>query len=168
MKTSLIALSALVFFSMGLSEAHAASKKVTVAALAGTYDCLMIPFMDAKKTTGKFSIVVTKSGGVTGSGTVDETDPSCDILEREDCTSRRSITFKFAKLSAPKKKVIYDQSTLKKTTIDPTSGFTLSGVVRTFTSSNIRYRDISGTASLGAASGSTATTFSCLGPETIK
>lgn len=168
MKPSLIALSTLLAISMGLPTAQASKNKVTVAALAGSYDCLMIPFFDAKRTSGKFTIVVTKSGGVTGSGTVEETDPNCDILERTDCTTNRSVAFKFAKLAAPKKKVIYDQSTLKKTKIDSVSGFTLSGAVRTFTSGSIRYRDISGTASLGGASGATATTFSCLGPETLK
>ena len=168
MKPTLVAFSALMLFSMSLPEAHAAKRKATVATLAGTYECLLTSFSDAKETAGKFLIVVTKSGAATGSGTVEETEPNCDTFEREDCTSRRSITFKFAKLSPPKKKSIFDQSALKKTTIDAASGFTVSGAVRTFVSGSIRYRDIFGIASLGAASGSPATTFSCLGPQTTK
>jgi hypothetical protein len=168
MKPALVALSALMLFSVSLPEALAANKKVTVATLAGTYECLLTSFSDAKATAGRFSIVVAKSGGVTVSGTVEETEPNCDSFEREDCTSRRSITFKFAKLTTPKKKSIYNQSALKKTTIDAASGFTLSGAVRTFVSGSIRYRDIYGIASLGAASGSLATTFSCFGPQTTK
>ena len=164
LSTTLILMSLVV----NSTSANAAPKKPTVATLAGTYTCLSSSFMDSKSTSVDMVVTVSKNGSVTGTGTVEETVPNCDIIEQGTCTSSRPISFKLAKLTAPKKKSIYHQSTLKKTTVDAASGFTLSGVVRTFAGPSSRFREISGLASLGKASGSLATMWSCLAPETTK
>jgi hypothetical protein len=146
----------------------APKKKVTVATLAATYTCVSVGFSSANIDDIKLTLVVTKSGAVTGTGTIKQTEAGCDSIEQSDCTTSRAISFKLPKLAAPKKKVIYDQSALKKTTIDAATGLTISGVVRTFTTGTTRFRDVSGTVSLGASSGSLATTLVCFTPDTIK
>lgn len=169
MKAGLVSSLLILCISMPLSDAYAASKKkVTVATLAGTYSCSQFFFSDANQTVVKaLTFVVAKSGKISGSGVIESTVSNCDIIENETCTPSRQFTFTISKLGAPKKKTIYDQSTLKKTTIDPTSGLTVRGSVRTLFGAT-RSRDISGVASLGAGGSSLATSFSCYGPETVK
>jgi hypothetical protein len=169
MKNLGLILACLVGLSTVAPDAHAASKKkVTVATLAATYTCLYMGFSSANIDDIKLTLVVAKSGTVTGTGTISQTEAGCDVVERNDCTTTRNISFKLPKLAAPKKKVIYDQSSLKKTTIDAVTGLTISGVVRTFTGTTTRFREINGTASLGASRGSLATGLACLAPETTK
>lgn len=172
MRTSTLIIPLLLLaVSTSLPSAYAAPKpKVTVGTLAGTYTCTTLFFTDSSETTvSDFSIVVSKSGAISGAGVIKTTIPGCDPFNQDgiDCTPERSFSFTMPKLATPKKKSIFYQSALKKKKVDATTALTLSGTVKTFFSS-VRYRSIDGVASLGSAANASVATISCTAPETVK
>ena len=170
-KTTFIAPIIMLALTAALPSAHAARQpRVTVATLAGTYSCGTLYFSDTSDTqVTNLTIVVSRSGAVSGTGTIQSTDPTCDPNNEDgvDCTSERDVTFTMAKLGTPKKKSINHVSTLKRKTVDSTSRLHLRGTVSTFFAS-VRYRGIDGVASLGNSSNSLTETISCSAPTTLR
>jgi hypothetical protein len=153
------------------ANAFAASKKVSVKVFAATYECLSPFFQDSLNTEIKnLTIEISNSGAVTVTGTIAADIPGCDINDpdTETCKPERNFVASMKKLLAPKKKWAAYRSTLKKKTVDASSGLTLSGTVETFTSGRERYRSIRGTVSLGAQQGALSYNLSCSAPNTLK